>query len=60
MDFNIWIDKNEIILDNIVNTILYYLNTYKNKFNYTINDNLPNDLINYIYDTSINKYDKYD
>ncbi len=55
MNFNLWIDKNDNVLDKIINSILYYLNTHKERYNYTINDNLSNDLINFIYDTSNNK-----
>ena len=30
MNFNLWIDKNDNVLDKIINSILYYLNTHKN------------------------------
>tara|TARA_Y100000389_G_scaffold68502_1_gene64989 strand:- start:863 stop:1042 length:180 start_codon:yes stop_codon:yes gene_type:complete len=55
MDFNIWIEKNELHINNIIDNILNFLNLYKNKFNFEINQDITNKIASYVYDTSSNR-----
>lgn len=57
MDFNIWIDKNKQNLDYTINIIMNFLNNHREKCNYDINNQLLNDLVNYIYINSSNRND---
>ena len=59
MDFNIWIEKNELHINNIIDNILDFLNLHKTKFNYQINPNISSKIASYIYDTSSSKNDIY-
>ena len=57
VDKNIWIENNQRHINTIIDTLLNILETNKNKYNYSINHtNIIKELVQYIYDTSDNKY----
>ena len=57
VDKNIWIENNQRHINTIIDTLLNILETNKKKYNYSINHtNIVKELVQYIYDTSDNKY----
>lgn len=52
MDFNNWIENNNDYIDYTINLFMSFLESHKYKFNYEINEKLPNILVNYFYNTS--------
>tara|TARA_E500000178_G_C16457533_1_gene502916 strand:- start:334 stop:513 length:180 start_codon:yes stop_codon:yes gene_type:complete len=52
MNFNLWIDKNQSHINNIIEHFLEFLYLYKTTFNYEINDDIYNKIASYLYETS--------
>lgn len=56
MNFTIWLENNTEQINNIVDAIIKHLNKKKDMYNFTIDKNLSDYLVSYIYDNSSSKY----
>ena len=56
MNFTIWLENNTEQINNIVDAIIKHLNKKNDIYNFTIDKNLSDYLVSYIYDNSSSKY----